>query len=220
MDGAMALVNADPDPCRLCLVTPPGATPETFGTTLEAALAGGEVASLIVTAAPGELDRLAAATVPLAQAHGVAALIHNDREIALNTGADGVHIDDRRDDLAALVAALHPDRIAGIGNLTSRHDAMSAGEAQPDYVFFGRLDGDNGAAIFPKAFDLAEWWSALFEIPAVVMGGADLASVRQASKAGIEFVALRRAVWEHPDGPGAAVAAANRLLVEMQDAAP
>lgn len=218
MDGAMALVNADP--CRLCLVTPLGATPETVGATLEVALIGGDVASLIVTASPGELGRLAAATVPLAQAHGVAALIHNDREVALSTGADGVHVDDRRADLAAIVAALHPDRIAGIGNLTSRHDAMTAGEAQPDYVFFGRLDGDNGAAIFPKAFDLAEWWSALFEIPAVVMGGADLASVRQASTAGIEFVALRRAVWEHPDGPGAAVAAANRLLAETQDAAP
>jgi len=218
MDGAMALVNADT--CRLCLVTPLGATPETVGAALEVALAGGDVAALIVTASPGELGRLAGAAVPAARAHGVAALIHNDREIALNTGADGVHIDHRRADLAAIVAALHPDRIAGIGNLTSRHDAMTAGEAQPDYVFFGRLDGDNGAAIFPKAFDLAEWWSALFEIPAVVMGGADLASVRQAVKAGIEFVALRRAVWEHPDGPGAAVAAANRLLVEMQDAEP
>ena len=218
MDGAMALVNADT--CRLCLVTPFGATPETFSTALEAALAGGDVASLIVTAAPGELDRLAATTVPLAQAHGVAALIHNDREIALNTGADGVHVDDRRADLAAIVAALHPDRTAGIGNLTSRHDAMTAGEAQPDYVFFGQLDGDSGAAIFPRALDLAEWWSALFEIPAVVIGGADLASVRQAVNAGIEFVALRRAVWEYPDGPGAAVAAANRLLVETQGAAP
>lgn len=213
----MALVKAGT--CRLCLVAPPGAAPETFGPALDAALAGGDVASLIITAAPGELDRLAVSAVPRTQAHGVAALIHNDREIALNTGADGVHVDDRRADLGALVAALHPDRIAGVGNLTSRHDAMTAGEAEPDYLFFGRLDGDTGAAIFPKALDLAEWWAAIFEIPAVVMGGSELASVRQAGKAGIEFVALRRAVWEHPDGPGAAVAAANRLLAELQDAA-
>lgn len=214
----MALVK--PDTCRLCLVTPPGAAPETFGSALDAALAGGDVASLIVTGGPGELNRLAAAAVPVAQAHGVAALIHNDREIALSTGADGVHVDDRRADLAAFVATLHPERIAGVGNLTSRHDAMTAGEAEPDYLFFGRLDGDREAAIFPKALDLAEWWAALFEIPAVIMGGSDLASVHQASKAGIEFVALRRAVWEYPDGPGAAVAAANRLLAEFRDAAP
>jgi thiamine-phosphate pyrophosphorylase len=156
----------------------------------------------------------------VAQGHDVAVLIHNDQEIARNAGADGVHIDDGRADLAALVASLHPDRIAGVGNLMSRHDAMTAGEAEPDYVFFGRLDGDNAPTIFPRVLDLAEWWAALFEIPAVVMGGTDLASVCQARNAGIEFVALRRAVWEYPDGPGAAVAAANRLLAETQDVVP
>jgi thiamine-phosphate pyrophosphorylase len=218
MDGAMALVDADA--CRLCLVTPAGATPETFGPTLKDALAGGDVASLIVTAAPGDLGRLAAVAVPLAQARGVAVLIHNDRDIALSTGADGVHIDDRRADLGSLVATLHPHSIAGVGHLKSRHDAMTAGEAEPDYVFFGRLDGDSTAAIFPKTLDLAEWWAALFAIPAVVMGGFDLASVLQARTAGIEFVALRRAVWEYPDGPGGAVAEANRLLVEGQDVVP
>jgi thiamine monophosphate synthase len=52
------------------------------------------------------------------------------------------------------------------------------------------------------------------------MGGADLASVRQAHEAGIEFVALGRAVWEHRDGPGTAIAAANRLLGQAPDTVP
>lgn len=212
----MAIV--DVDTCRLCLVTPASVSPDGFGLALDDALAGGDVASLIVTAAPAELDKLAEVAVPIAQARGVAAVIHNDREVALRTGADGIHIDDRGADLTALIGDLPPDRIAGVGNLTSRHDAMLAGETEPDYVFFGRLDGDTGDAVFQKALDLAEWWAALFEIPAVVMGGADLKSVRQARDAGIEFVALRRAVWEHSDGPGAAVAVANRLLTAARDA--
>jgi thiamine-phosphate pyrophosphorylase len=201
-------------------VTPSGATPETFVPALDEALAGGAVASLVVTAAPADLARLAAAVVPLAQAHGVAALIHNDAALALKTAADGVHIDDHHADLREFVASLHPDRIVGVGNLTTRHDAMSAGETEPDYAFFGRLDGDTSAAIFPKALDLAQWWTALFEIPAIVMGGADLASVRQAHEAGIEFVALGRAVWEHRDGPSTAIAAANRLLGQAPDTVP
>lgn len=214
----MALVEADA--CRLCLVTPVGMPPERFAPALDDALAGGDVASLIVTAASADLAALAEVAVPRAQAHGVAALIHNDTEIALRTGADGIHADDRRADLPALVTAHHPDRIVGIGNLTSRHQAMSAGEAEPDYVFFGRLDGDTADTIFPKAFELAAWWAGLFQIPAVVMGGAGIGSVSQALNAGIEFVALRRAVWAHPDGPGAAVAAANRLLAEARESVP
>lgn len=214
------MANDDFDTCRLCLVTPSGVSPEALGAMLDEALAAGDVASVIVTGAPADLLRLAQATVPIAQAHGVAALIHNDSQVAAATGADGVHIDDGVADLRARVADLHPERIAGVGDLTSRHDAMAAGEADPDYVFFGRLDGDTGEEIFPKALDLAEWWAALFHIPAVVMGGSDLSSVRQARNAGIEFVALRRAVWEHPDGPAHAVATANRLLAEARDAVP
>ena len=214
------MAPVESDTCRLCLVTPLGVSPETFGSALDDALAGGDVASLIITAAPNDLAKLADVAVPLAQAHGVAALIHNDDEIGLRTGADGIHIDDRRPDLAGRVASLHPDRIAGVGNLTSRHDAMSAGETEPDYVFFGRLDGDTDDAIFPRALALAGWWAELFQIPAMVMGGAAVESVRQARAAGIEFIALRRAVWEHPCRPGAAVAAANRLLAETRDAVP
>jgi thiamine-phosphate pyrophosphorylase len=214
------MAPAEAETCRLCLVTPFGVSPERFGLILEDALAGGDVASLIVTAAANDLAQLAEVAVPLAQARGVAALIHNDEEIALGTGADGIHIDDHRSDLAARVASLHPERIAGVGDLTSRHDAMAAGETEPDYVFFGRLDGDTDEAIFPRALDLAGWWAELFQIPAMVMGGASLESVRQAHAAGVEFVALRRAVWEHPHGPGAAVAAANRLLAATRDPVP
>lgn len=214
------MVNDDFDTCRLCLVTPSGVSPEALGAMLNEALAAGDVASLIVTAGSADLSRLAQLTVPIAQAHGVAALIHNDRQIAAMTGADGVHLDDGIAELRACVADMHPERIIGVGNLTSRHYAMAAGEAEPDYVFFGRLDGDTGEEIFPKALGLAEWWASLFQIPAVVMGGSDLSSVQQARDAGIEFVALRRAVWEHPDGPARAVAMANHLLAEARDAVP
>jgi len=59
----------------------------------------------------------------------------------------------------------------------------------------------------------------MFVIPAIVMGGNSLASVSQAADAGIEFVALCRAVFDHPD-PAAAVAEANRLLSAVAEATP
>jgi len=208
--------------CRLCLVTPPAGGDDDLARRLADALSGGDVASLIITgdaADPRTLQRKAEALVPIAIARNAAALIQNDSRIAGRVGADGVHIDTGLTDLAAATAALRPKKIVGAGDLKSRHDAMLAGDAGPDYVFFGRLDGDTGDAIFDKAFDLAEWWSSMFVIPAIVMGGNSLASVSQAAGAGIEFVALCRAVFDHPD-PAAAVAEANRLLSAVAEATP
>ncbi len=87
----------------------------------------------------------------------MAAIIHNDTRIAGRTSADGVHVDSGIADVQSAVAALHPRLMVGAGGIRSRHDAMAFGEAGPDYLFFGRLDGDTGDDIHPKALDLAAW---------------------------------------------------------------
>ena len=207
--------------CRLCLVTPLQSEPAALPTLVGAALAGGDVASLIIAidpADPNVLQRVAQAIVPIAAARGVATLVHNDTRIVGRSGADGVHVDSGAVDLADAIAALGRKKIVGGGGIRSRHEAMLAGESDPDYVFFGRLDGDTGEAIFEKAFELAAWWSSIFVIPAIVMGGSSIASVRQAAAAGIEFVALSRAVFAAAD-PAEAVAEANRLLAETPELA-
>jgi thiamine-phosphate pyrophosphorylase len=208
--------------CRLCLVTPAGADAETFARHVADALSGGDVASLIVAAHPGDpaaLQRAAQAFVPIAQDAGTAAILQGDTRIVGRTQADGVLIDTGPADLAAAVAAMRPKRMIGAAGIASRHDALTAGEASPDFLFFGRLDGDIADGVFPKALDLAAWWSAVTVIPAVVMGGGTLASVREAAREGIEFVALSRAVWNDPRGPRAAVAEACELLALAGEAA-
>lgn len=206
--------------CRLCLSTPLGVEAAGFAPKLADALAGGDVASLIIAAEPAKLQPLAEALVPIAQARGVAALIQNDTRIAGWTRADGVHVDGSEADLAMAITARRSGKMmVGAANLRSRHDAMVAGELEPDYVFFGRLDGDTGDAIFDKALDLAAWWASIAVIPTVVMGGRSIASVTEAAEAGIEFVTLGRAVWDHPGGPDAAVAEANRLLAGVMEPA-
>jgi thiamine-phosphate pyrophosphorylase len=216
------LSTEPPRTCRLCLVTPLGLSAEVAAGKLEAALAGGDVASLIITADASDPDRLqtlAARLVPIAQASGTAVLVHNDTRIAGRVKADGVHVDSGPADLAEAIRTFRPQRIVGAGSVRSRHEALEVGELGPDYVFFGRLDGDTGPNIFPKALDLAAWWSEIVEIPGIVMGGGTLESVVAARDAGIEFVALSRAVFEAED-PRAAVTAALRLLAAEPEPAP
>ena len=204
--------EADAPRSRLCLVTPHDIDPEDLARRVDDALAGGDVASLIIDGEGERLQRVAEALAPRAQARGVAAIVRNDTRIAGRAKADGVHVDTGPADLAAAAEKLRPKLIVGAAGFKTRHDAMVAGEANPDYLFFGRLDGDTTDGIFAKALDLAAWWSSLFVIPAIVMGGRSLASVEEAARNGIEFVALSRAVFEDPRGPAAAVEEANRRL--------
>ena len=197
---------------RLCLVTPHDMDPDRLVRLVGEALAGGDVASLIVDGDAGQLQRLAEALVPMAQARGVAVLVRNDTRVAGRARADGVHVDTSLADVAETAEKLRPKLIVGAGGARTRHDAMALGEANPDYLFFGRLDGDTEDGIFPKVLDLAAWWSSVFLIPGMVMGGRSLASVEEAAAEGIEFVALSRAVFDDPRGPAAAVEEANRRL--------
>lgn len=218
-----AMANSTDIRCRLCLVTPRVYNADAFAPRLADALAGGDVASLIVTAPGGDamaLQHAAELLVPIAEARGVAALIHNDTRVAARTKADGVHIDSGVADIAAALDSFRNKKIVGAGGIHSRHEALEAGDAEPDYLFFGRLDGDDGDAIFPKALDLAAWWSSVTVIPAIVMGGRSLASVDEAVRNGIEFVALSEAVWSHPKSPAAAVAeVSERLAVALEPTA-
>ncbi len=209
--------------CRLCLVTPPAFDAGAFAPRLADALTGGDVASLIITADakdPTALQRAAEALVPIAEARGVASLIHNDTRIAARTRADGVHVDTGGEDLAAALEAFRKKKIVGAGNARSRHEALELAELEPDYLFFGRLDGDTTDGIFPAALDLAAWWSSVTIIPAIVMGGRKLASADEAAANGIAFVAHSSAVWDDPRGPAAAVAeVAERLAMVREPAA-
>lgn len=186
-------------------------------------------------------QRLAEALVPVAQAAGAAAMVAGDTRIAGRARADGVHVDvgallgparpaaasgededgeDEDDDgpdpaagaLAQLVARHHPNRAVGAGGLRGRHDAMLAAEADVDYVMTGRLDLVEGEEPNRKTVDFADWWVPLFEIPCIALGGRSIAALAPLVEIGVEFVALRAAVWEHPDGPAAAVRAANLML--------
>lgn len=212
------MANAAEGRCRLCLVTAPDYSTDSLAALVSDALSGGDVASLVVTAPKGDATRLQAAAaeiVPVAAARGVATLIHNDLRVAARTKADGVHIDTGAPDIADAVAALRNRQIVGAGNIQTRHDALEIGEAEPDYLFFGRLDGDRDERIFPKALELAAWWSSVTIIPAMIMGGRSIASVDEAAAAGIGFVALSAAVWDDPRGPGAAVAEAAERLAHV-----
>lgn len=200
-------MNATNEP-RLMLVIPADADAATFPSLLNAALGGGDVAAVLLAPAAEP----AGALVPIVQQAGAAALVIDDTRLAGHLRADGVQITSGVADLRMAVDSFRPKRIVGASALTTRHAAMEAGEIGVDYVFFGRPHGDTHDAPHPKALDLAEWWSDLMEVPAVIMAGSSLESVAEAAATGAAFVAVGKAIWTHPEGAAAAVAQAQAAL--------
>lgn len=202
--------------CRLVLIAPEGVDPA----VLEAALSGGDVASVILPQYgldDASFQALAESLVPVVQARGAAAMIAGDTRVAARVKADGVHVDGKPDALADAIDRLQDKMMVGAGGAKTRDDALDLGEQRPDYVFFGRFGYDNTPAPHHRNLTLGAWWAEMIEVPCIVMGGSDVASVGEVARTGVEFVALGAAVFG-ADDPAAAVAEANRLLDETASA--
>lgn len=196
------------DRCRLVLMMDGAASTN----TLADALAGGDVASVILAGhGPDGAERLGE-LVALVQGFGAAAIVAIGAGSGEKAGdADGVHVAHGATPIPALRQRLS-DAILGVGT-QARDAALEAGEAGADYVFFGRLLRDTHAEPHPKLLDLARWWAEAVTVPCIVPGGTDLASVVAVAEAGADFVALHSAIFA-ADRPGDAVRRANALLDE------
>jgi thiamine-phosphate pyrophosphorylase len=202
--------------CRLVLVAPEIEDIAEQARLVGEALAGGDVASVIVIARDSD-DRRAqarvAGIVEIAHAQDVAVIVAGDTRIAARAGADGVHLEAADPATAAETVEAHGPRLmVGVDGAKTRHDALELGEARPDYMFFGRFGYDTGPAPHPRNLALGEWWSEMVEVPCIVQAGAEIDGVREVAASGAEFVALSTAIFGGPMSPGDAVREANKLL--------
>ena len=203
--------------CRLVLVVPEIEDAEEQLKAVADALRGGDVASVIVPQYALDdvsFQKRAEKLVAAIQAAGAAALIAGDSRVAGRVKADGMHITGGAAELDEAIEKFTPKLIVGGGNATDRHSALELGEVRPDYIFFGKLDGDIKPEAHPKNVALAEWWASMIEIPCIVMGGTDPKSVVDVALSGAEFVALRLAVFAEPASAALIVAEVNALLDE------
>jgi thiamine-phosphate pyrophosphorylase len=203
-----------PDP-RLYLVSPEVADAAAFAGALAAALAGADVAAVLLRpAGPDErsLINIGKKLAPVIQDTGAAFLLAGHPDIVARVGADGAHLTGI-DAFSAARAALQPERIAGCGGLTTRHDAMLAGEAGADYVLFGEPDQAGRRPSFEAIAERVTWWAEIFAPPCVGFA-ATLAEAAMLATAGADFVAVGDCIFNDSRGPAAALAdAAQRLAL-------
>lgn len=150
---------------------------------------------------------------PEAQRRGVAFLLNDRPDLAQETGCDGVHIGQQDSSYREARAAVGASAIVGVTCHDSRHLAMEAAEAGADYVAFGAFyPTTTKEALFHADTGILTWWSQLMEIPCVAIGGITTENARPLVEAGADFLAVSGGVWNHPEGPAAAVTAFSGLF--------
>jgi thiamine-phosphate pyrophosphorylase len=195
--------------CRIYLITPPALEPVHFRDRLAAALDAGDVAALQLRLKDVDDDALLHAIDvlrPVAQSRGVAFLLNDRADLVRQTGCDGAHVGQEDMPAREARALLGPDLTLGVSCHASRDLAMSAGEDGADYVAFG--------AFFPSSTksgthhaepEILRWWSELMELPSVAIGGITAGNCASLVQAGVDFLAVVSAVWDHPDGEATGV---------------
>lgn len=195
-------------PCQLYLISPP-ALDDGFAERLTRALDAGPVAAFqfrVKGLDEHAQAKLAAPLQAICAAHDVAFIVNDSISLAKRLGADGVHLGQSDGDPRDARDRLGRDAQIGVTCHNSRHLAMSAGEAGADYVAFGAFYPTQTKQVEHFAdTELLAWWSQLFEIPCVAIGGISAANAAPLASAGADFVAVSAAVWTNPAGEAEAV---------------
>lgn len=201
--------------CQLYLISPLEVGGN-FPASLEAALSAGPVAAFqfrVKEIDQHEAARLAAPLQEICARHDVAFIVNDSVSLAKRIKADGVHLGQDDGDPREAREILGRDAQIGVTCHNSRHLAMEAAEAGADYVAFGAFFPTTTKEVKQQAdLETLEMWSQFTEVPCVAIGGITPDNAKMVIDAGADFIAVSGAVWNHPEGPAAAVKAFNALL--------
>jgi thiamine-phosphate pyrophosphorylase len=218
----LAIKPAPPRPApRLYLATPVVDDPASLIASLPALLAAVDVAAVLVRLKQTDQRTMIArikALAPVIQNNDAALLLDGHVELVARAGADGAHLT-RIEAMQEALPSLKPDRIAGVGGLTTRHDSMAAGEAGADYVLFGEPEA---SAQRPSVEAIAErlgWWAELFEPPCVGFA-ASWEEACEFAAAGADFILVGDFIWNDARGAAAALSEVEQAIRQAHAAMP
>jgi thiamine-phosphate pyrophosphorylase len=202
------------EPAKLYLISPQEVG-GSFPDRLEAALAPGVAAAFqlrVKDVGEHELARLAEPLQRICADADVAFIVNDSMALAKRLGANGVHLGQSDGDIREARALLGPNAQIGKTCHDSRHLAMEAGEAGADYVAFGAFyPTTTKPSDYRPDPSILTWWSTVFEIPCVAIGGITAANAKPLVDAGADFLAVCQAVWNNNDAAAAVQAFAEVL---------
>jgi thiamine-phosphate pyrophosphorylase len=164
-------------------------------------------------AGPARRATEAKALAALCHARGVPFIVNDDVELALASGADGVHLG-RDDGALAAARARLGDRLLGASCYDRLDLARTALAAGADYVAFGSVYPSTtkpGAVAAPLALFAA---ARALGTPVVAIGGITLDRAAEVLRAGADCLAVISDLFDAPDIAARARAYANLFAAQ------
>lgn len=131
---------------------------------------------------------------------GARLIINDDAGLALEVGADGVHIGKADGNLADIRKCIGPEKILGVSCYGSLQRAYHAQESGADYVAFGSVFPSSTKPDAPPAtLRLIEEAHRALAVPIVAIGGITLDNAERVVCAGADSVAVISGLFETRD---------------------
>ena len=151
-------------------------------------------------AAPALRHEQAAALVKLCHEYAARLLVNDDLALALDIGADGVHLGREDGELAAARTALGPQKVLGVSCYNEMERAREASRLGADYVAFGSVFPSltkPGAVLAPLT--LLAQAKAECGLPVCAIGGITLRNAADLIAAGADLLAVITDLFEASD---------------------
>jgi thiamine-phosphate pyrophosphorylase len=204
--------------CSLYLITPQSFDPQEFCTPLAEALDAGNIAAVQIrlkNTNDNAILRAARALLPLCKKRNTPLIINDRPDLAHESGCDGTHVGQKDTPYTKARNILGENQIVGVTCHNSKHLAIEAAENGADYVAFGAFFPTKTKTTNHTAdIEIIKWWSELMVVPCVAIGGITPKNCHPLVRSGADFLAVISAVWDCPDGPGSAVHAFNKSILD------
>lgn len=212
--------------CQVYLMSPPQIDVREFAKQVEEALSASPLTASgerrvgafqlrLENASDAEWREATRVLQPICAHYETPLILNEHVELALELDADGVHVTEKGTSVAKARQMLGEERIIGKTCGASRDLAMKAGEEGADYVLFTSFYvPETNALVGAARPDILAWWQEFFVLPCVAAGGITPENCRPLILAGADFVMALRSVWQHPQGPAAAIAAFDSAITE------
>ena len=142
--------------------------------------------------------------VALCRKRGVISIINDNVEIAVKTGADGVHVGQQDLEAGCVRELLGPDKLIGV-SAHNVEEAQAACAAGADYLGTGAafITGTKTDAK-PISRETIRAITAAVDIPVVAIGGITRDNILELKGCGLDGVAVVSALFAQPDVKSAA----------------
>jgi thiamine-phosphate pyrophosphorylase len=192
----------------LYAITPEATDTDALAAAVAACLEGG--AALVQYrakgGAPAHALEQARRLAGLCRAHGVPLIVNDSVELALASGADGVHLG-REDAAARAVRARWPGAIIGVSCYGDPARARDAAADGADYVAIGSVFASATKPAAVRApLELIELARQASGLPVAAIGGITTDNAPAAVAAGADMVAVISALFDAADVRAAALA--------------